>query len=336
MEDAVKVNVSEVEAELARIQLELTSSEVRASLFNIVVMSRDVKRAKADDALNYLLGKRAARVIHIVNQQVPESSLEVSARCFVDDQRKGVCFQEIVITNGADDAGGALGSWTPLLVRDIPTYVLWLDSVHERPELFRHVQTQCDKLIVDSDQCISLGDDPAELLQTLANVSVEMSVPVADFAWKRLRPFRQLAADAFEGEERLPLLREIKGVTITGLSRPSARLYGLWLAERLGWQVSRIEEDADHYQLRSGQSVAVAHTKGEPGCDLAITFSLSGNRTIDLMAREDGCADIEYEDGAEARELVSIPASGEILLEEVDAVYADDLFRAALELTAQD
>jgi glucose-6-phosphate dehydrogenase assembly protein OpcA len=332
MEDAVRVNVAEVEAELARIQLELTSSEVRASLFNIVVMSRDVKRAKADDALNYLLGKRAARVIHVVNQETPESSLEVSARCFVDEQRKGVCFQEIVITNGEDEAGGALGSWTPLLVRDIPTYVLWLDTVHNRRELFRHAQTQCDKLIVDSDQCVSLGDDPVELLETLSNVTVEMSVPVADFAWKRLRPFRQLAADAFAGEERLPLLREIEGVTVTGLSRPSARLFGLWLAERLGWEVASLETEADRYSLPSGQSVAVAHTAGEPECDLAITFALTGNRTIDLIAREDGCADIEYEDGVEERELVSIPASGEILLEEVDAVYADDLFRAALEL----
>ncbi|MFP4551484.1 MAG: glucose-6-phosphate dehydrogenase assembly protein OpcA [Spirochaetales bacterium] len=328
----MRVNVADVEAELARIQLELTSSEVRASLFTIVVMSRDVERAKADDALNYLLGKRSARVIHIVNQETPESTLEVSARCFVDDERKGVCFQEIIIINGKDDAGGALGSWTPLLVRDIPTYVLWLDSVRNRSELFRHVQTQCDKLIVDSDQCMSLGDDPVELLETLASVSVTMNVPVADFAWKRLRPFRQLAADAFEGEDRLPLLREIEGVTVTGLSRPSARLYGLWLAERLGWELSSLREDADHYRIASGRPVAVAHTEGEPGCDLAITFTLSGNQTIDLIAREDGCADIEYEDGAEARELVSIPESGEILLEEVDAVYADDLYRAALKL----
>ena len=124
------VDVPAVEQELARIQRELTNSEVRTSLFNLVVFSPDAEKTMANEALNYLLGKRAARVIHIVNsgadgKRAQESRLDVSARCFIDAERKSVCFQEIVITNGSDGAGGAPGSWVPLLVRDIPTLILW-------------------------------------------------------------------------------------------------------------------------------------------------------------------------------------------------------------------
>jgi len=331
MEDPVKVDVQQVEMELARIQRELTSSEVRASLFNLVVHSSDVHRAQADAALTYLLGKRAARVIHVVNQDVAESSLEVSARCTIDAERKGVCFQEIVITNGRDGAGGALGSWTPLLVRDIPTYVLWLNAIRRHDPLFDLVQTQVDKLILDSDRALELGDSEERVLATLRTAAVARSVPLADFAWKRLRPYRQLAADAFSGEA-VQQLERIESVTIHGLSPAGSRLYGLWLAERLGWSKPEFATAADHYTAPDGRTVTVRRDPGSPGCDQEIEFLLTDGRSVDLRTTRSGCADIDGADGEEHREMVAVPAEGEILLEEVDAVYADSLYRSALAL----
>ena len=157
------VDVPAVEQELARIQRELTNSEVRTSLFNLVVFSPDAEKTMANEALNYLLGKRAARVIHIVNsgadgKRAQESRLDVSARCFIDAERKSVCFQEIVITNGSDGAGGAPGSWVPLLVRDIPTLILWQDTLCDKQELLAHAQEQAEKLLVDTEQSVALGD----------------------------------------------------------------------------------------------------------------------------------------------------------------------------------
>jgi len=149
------VDVVAVEKELARIQRELTNSEVRTSLFNLVVFSRNAAETMASEALNYLLGKRAARVIHIVSDPAAdgeiESRLDVSARCYVDAERKSVCFQEIVITNGSDGAGGAPGSWVPLLVRDIPTIILWLDTLRDRREVLAHAQEQAEKVLVDTE-----------------------------------------------------------------------------------------------------------------------------------------------------------------------------------------
>ncbi|HKJ86563.1 MAG TPA: glucose-6-phosphate dehydrogenase assembly protein OpcA [Spirochaetia bacterium] len=330
----MKVDVGAVEAELARMQRELTNSEVRTSLFNLVVMSPDAQRAMVDEALNYLLGKRAARVIHIVNNDQKESSLEVSARCFVDHEHKGVCFQEVVITNGADDAGGAPGSWIPLLVRDIPTYILWLDRVSGREALFEHVQSQADKIIVDSDHCVELGDDPGDLLATLRTVAVEEGVPLADFSWKRLRPYQQLTAGAFDGEGRERWLDEIDRVELRGLATVAANLFALWLAERLGWSRSGTTADHERIVFRDvrGRSVEVVCENGEPGCDVAIAIHLTNDRVVEVTAGRNGCADVDYP-GGETKHLVTIPSNGEILLEEVDAVYADDLYRDALTRT---
>lgn len=324
----MKVDVHAVEAELARIQRELTSSEVRTSLFNLVVLSSDVHRAQADEALTYLLGKRAARVIHVVAEDTDESRLEVSARCTVDDDRKGVCFQEIVITNGRDQAGGAIGTWAPLLVRDIPTYVLWLDAITGREALFENAITQVDKLIIDSERAEELGEDPEHVLHSLRRTVSDQNVPVADFAWKRLRPFRQLAADAFA--QAPELLDTIARVQLSGLGSVAARLFGLWLAERLGWSPSASDAEGDRYVATGGRGISVQRLEREPECDQQVSFHLADGSSIDLLTYESGCADIDFADGHEKRQNIATPSAGEILLEEVDAVYADSLYKAAL------
>jgi glucose-6-phosphate dehydrogenase assembly protein OpcA len=320
----VKIDVQAVEAELSRIQRELTHTEVRTSLFNLVVMSPDAERVKADEAVNYLLGKRAARVIHIVNTDAEASSLDVSARCFVDREHKGVCFQEIIITNGRDGAGGAPGSWIPLLVRDIPTYVLWLDTVGDKETLFSRVHGQADKVIVDSDHCVDLGDDPDRILALLSRVTVEEAVPVADFGWRRLRPYQRLIAGAFDGEASR-WLGGIVSVHAVGLRPASGRLLGLWLAERLGW--TRI--GSSQFRDVRGHEIAFECTHAGPSCDVTIEIELSDRRVVEIRANRDGCAEVEYPGGAD-EQFVAVPSNGEILLEEVDAVYADDLYRDAL------
>ncbi|MFW5689592.1 MAG: glucose-6-phosphate dehydrogenase assembly protein OpcA [Spirochaetota bacterium] len=341
----MKVDVGAVEAELARLQRELTNSEVRTSLFNLVVMSPDAQRAMVDEALNYLLGKRAARVIHIVTKPDATSSLEISARCFVDREHKGVCFEEIIITNGSDGQGGAPGTWIPLLVRDIPTYILWLDTISDKRGLFSHVQNQADKIIVDSDQSVELGEEPDALLPLLAGVAVSQGVPLADFSWKRLRPYRRLAAAAFDADDRLGLVNEIVSVHVRGLRPMAGHLLGLWFAERLGWTRAAAPEresgDAagsagaaaasDRYRDVRGRPVEVTVEPGEPGCNVAVSLRLASEHTVDIEAGTDGCADVEYPGGEEER-TVTIPSNGEILLEEVDAVYADDFYRDALAL----
>ncbi len=320
----MKVDVEAVEEELARIQRELSHSEVRTSLFNLVVMSPGAEQGMADDMLNYLLGKRAARVIHVANSETAESRIDVSARCFVDREHKSVCFQEIIITNGRDGAGGAPGTWIPLLVRDIPTYVLWLDRLTDRETLFAHVRSQADKILVDADHCTGLGDEPDEVIAILRRIVVEEAVPVADFSWRRLRPYRRLAALAFNGE-RAEWLEDIARVLVTGLPAMSVRYLGLWLAERLGWTPVAPFRFRDLH----GRLVEIESAGGDGPCDVCISVVLDDERSVDIRASENGCADLEYPGGTD-EQVVTVPSRGEILLEEVDAVYADRLFRDAL------
>ncbi len=322
------VDVTAVERELARIQWELTSSEVRTSLFNLIIWSPDAERTMADNALNYLLGKRAARVIHIVSTDVAESHLDVSARCFVDAERRGVCFQEIVITNGRDGAGGAPGSWVPLLVRDIPTFILWLDTVCDKRDDLYHATEQAEKLLIDSEHSIGLGDPEERLLATLRDITVSDGTPVTDFTFKRLRPLQRLVAGAFDDPQRIPLLDEIAALSIAGISHTAARLLVLWFAERLGWKPHE-----EGFLDRRGHKISFRHDSESHRCTSEIIIETESSQSVEIRTQDAGCADVEYPEGSESHPLISAPENGVLLLEEVDNVSSDPLFSATLSIT---
>ncbi len=324
------VDVTAVEQELARIQRELTSSEVRTSLFNLVVFSPDAEKTMANDALNYLLGKRAARVIHIVSSgadgsRPDDSRLDVSARCFIDAERKSVCFQEIVITNGLDGAGGAPGSWVPLLVRDIPTFILWQDTLCDKQDLLAHAQEQAEKLLVDTEQSVALGDPENAILDVVRRIAVTDGIPVSDFAFKRLRTLQRVVASAFDDPKRTPLLDEISAVHLAGTSSLAGRLFSLWLADRLGWTI-----DGGHFRDRRNRPVAFNHAREAVGCELEVSVDLVTSERIHIATQTAGCADVDYPEGEQTHPIVSMPENGELLLEEVDAIGSDALYRNAL------
>jgi len=325
MEAHMTVDVAAVERELDRIQRDLTNTEVRASLLNLVVVSPTAPEAMQSAALTYLLGKRAARVIHIVRGDQEESSLEVSARCFVDRERKGVCFQEIVITNGKDAAGDAPGSWVPLLVRDIPTLVLWLDRLSDRENLLVHAQEQADKLVVDSELLVRWGDDQNTVISTLCRIASN-GTAVSDFAFSRLRPVQKATAAAFD--ERLHLLREIRSVTLAGFTPMESRYFSLWLAERLGWS-----PPGEVYRDARGRAVAVecaaVRDGSQPAGDRGIEFGSYDGPTLSLALGPNGCADIDCAD-VTLFPVIVVMGDGEILLEEVDSMATDSLLQAAL------
>ncbi|MEE8442007.1 MAG: glucose-6-phosphate dehydrogenase assembly protein OpcA [Spirochaetia bacterium] len=310
------VDVTAVEQELARIQRELTNSEVRTSLFNLVVFGRNAEETMANDALNFLLGKRAARVIHIVNSGADgsrrdESGLDVSARCFIDAERKSVCFQEIVITNGSDGAGGAPGSWVPLLVRDIPTFILWQDTLCDKQELLAHAQEQAEKLLVDTEQSVAMGDPEDAILEVVHRIAITDGIPVSDFAFKRLRALQRVVASAFDDPKRTPLLDEISSVHLAGTSSLSGRLFSLWLADRIGWTI-----DGEHFRDRRNRTVTFHHTEKVAGSEFEVQIDLVTNARIQIATQTAG------------------PANGELLLEEVDAIGGDALYRNALRILA--
>lgn len=226
-----------IETELHRLQMEASPYGARATLFNLVVFTRDDSQHQAERIYSGMFGKRTARIIHINRTSAEQSRVMVSARCLEDGARESICFQEVLIECGRDELGAAPGAWIPLLLRDIPVFVLWLDRVVGNEDIIAGAVEHADKIIFDSDFLCGGREPIGELLRVYLEQVVESGVLLADLSWKRGLPLRKLTAWAFNHDATLPLLDEIAGVRVEGGQCATVQLYFLWLAERLNWQL---------------------------------------------------------------------------------------------------
>ncbi len=329
-------NPEQIEAELERIQRQNSPTEARTAILNLVVFSRRETAARTDAALAHVVGRRAARVIHVVPREQAESDVSLSARCYLDRERKSVCIQEIVIENGADGVGAAPGTWTPLLIRDLPVYAIWFDTLSTNTDLLQDLQEQCDTLIVDSEQCVAFGETTREVARTITSELVSRGVVVSDFVWQRLLPLRQVTARYFDPPDRRELLDQIRSVTVSGAPPVLGGLYLSWLAGRLDWYV-----EADGVADHTGRQVAVSISGpggagAPPGAQTAVVhFTFDDGAAVTITGGADGTAVITHADagdGGRQEEVVSyvVPSDGEIVIAEIDAVRNENLYTEAL------
>lgn len=338
-----------IESELAEIQKRNSPTEARTVILNLLVVSDETTRARAEQALGAVLGTRAARVVHLVETARAESSISLSARCYLDAERKSVCFQEVLIENGADGVGDAPGSWTPLLIRDIPVYVLWLRQLGSRRALLDHVQEQADKLIIDSEYAAAAGDSPAAIHEAVTGVMVPEGFRVSDLTWQRALPLRRATAHVFDAPARARALAELEAVELRGAAPMYGALYLAWIASRLGWRPAARDAGAadtsgaaaspgpDDAAARSyvdpqGRRVRTVHLGAAgPEEGLTVTCRFFDREAIVLAAEPDGCVAVEGGDEA-ACEVFSVPADGDMLLDEIDAARNEALYVAAFDL----
>ncbi len=124
----------------------------------------------------------------------------------------------------------------PVLITEIPT-LLWCP--HGHIEAVEALLPRIDVLLVDTD-----GED--EPFDGLARASEHLeSVYVVDLGWLRTTPWRERLAASFDNRQRRRALRQVSGLSIEhrSESRASALLLVGWLASRLGWSISALQEE---------------------------------------------------------------------------------------------
>src|SRR2546423_1328032 len=122
----------------------------------------------------------------------------------------------------------------------LPTYLWWIGAVPYEAELFRHMVDLCDRLIVDSGFFARPVEGLAQLAAHQQRTAGDRGV--GDVHWMRLTPWRNLAAQFFDGAELRPYASCIDSVrlgythdeqTHGGLGQ--ALLLAGWLTSCLGW-----------------------------------------------------------------------------------------------------
>lgn len=336
----------EIERELQRQIAAASASRSKASLFNLVIFRRCFRPDPSAEALAYLLGKRPARILLVESGYNGSSEAGVSARCHPDPKNAELCFQEILIQVGDDGIGREPGFWSPLLIRDIPVFLWWLEPLQPFPELLEQAESFADRFLIHTG--LGSADDPLTLYRRLASHQAAAGVPVSDFAWHRTLPLRVGAARLFAPAAVREALSRIEAVRLRGGAPAEGLLLFLWLASRLNWRLlgwnhlqSKKPAELDvltaTFRDSTGQEVSLEHQS--PGAlegGFSVQFVLHGSPSLELSCSGEGCATLPGKDGELQRLRLAIPSPGEILLREVDSPRTDPLFPAALRVLLEE
>ncbi len=303
-----------IEEEIARIrerEASPFSAGTKTNLFTLLVF-RDRPATDPGDpveaALQFLLGRRPARIITIVRAPGAATEAWVSGRCFPDRRNRGVCFEEVRIDAGDDGLGADPGAWAPLVIRDLPVFA-WLASAVDgwRPTVDAAAEL-IDKILVDSTSAFPpAGPGGDDLAARLRELSAGGRV-VADFAWRRGKVLREQTARAFDPPEMRPEIQLARSVRLYGGSASEAQLYFRWLRARLGRDIRT--EHAWEGPLTEG---------------FRVTIGIEGATDVEIGCTKGGCLSRGEEKGA-----YRFPSDGEILMEEVDSLLRDPIFIQAV------
>ena len=312
-----------IEQQLRKTQQEISPNEARTNLFNLVVYVDGHDDAKLTEALNFLHGKRPARVIIVRRNAGGETRADATARCVTDKDDKILCIQEILISSGDDKAGETPETWTPLLIREIPVFVWWLAKLDDAPlpELFDDI---ADRVFIDS----GLALDSLAFLSGLASRLGDLKTPVTDFAWSRAAPLLKLTAHAFNAADRRPYLAEISSIVFMGGKSAEVSLYFQWLKTKLDWSGKSAPSGKSWAMLdEMSKPVSVVHQKPAPLDEgFSIAFTMRSGMTLKLSDSRQGFAVAEGSGLEKYTSVFRYQDSGESLLTEVDRNASDRLF----------
>jgi hypothetical protein len=333
-----------IEAEIAASVERSADGIARASLFNLVLVDHVRQPSGLSTAVDHLLGRRPARIIHVQRGYDGPTEAQVSARCYPDRRNQGVCFQEVHILNGSDDHGLDPGSWGALLIRDIPVFGLLADPTRPLPDQAAMLRDVADKLVFDG--AVSAHGTPWMTLAALAELAgvvrasdwpqaTEPRPALADLSWLRLLPIRRAIARAFDTEAAAGAWLGIRAIDVRGGAPVEAALVTLWLASRLGWRLTAALPSEASFEDPRGIAVRFTHAAGPGGAPgaLALAIVLDGGESIEIERVHDMLV-TRGQDGTISQTPARPPSDGALLLQEVDTVRGDSLFYAAIAAAA--
>jgi glucose-6-phosphate dehydrogenase assembly protein OpcA len=280
--DQATVELSDVEAALARLRGDDSHGSVRATTLNLVVTCPDAEAAAhTDEVLDALGGSRPLRAI-MVTPGAKRPKARVSSACWTGAGQE-VCAERIAISGERVALPSAVVS---LLVADLPVFVWWQGVLPDDGDgVLGELTEIASRVIVDSDDT---GLEAAARLEPRV-------AGLVDIAWVRTGPWRESIAAMFDGRPQRRALDHLIGVEVVGPPNQAALLAG-WLRSRLDRQVGvdvRKAKRLNRVELHCGDDVFLVERAGRnhhgvaSGAGLADrTFPLPPEDLISLLAAE--------------------------------------------------
>jgi glucose-6-phosphate dehydrogenase assembly protein OpcA len=242
-------------------------------------------------------------------------SVRVSAYCPVQKSSKNtlVCCEYINLVGTANALERVGGMISELLLGDLPKFLWWKATPIPDYSLFKRLVDRCDSVIFDS----SSFHEPETDLLTICTL-LERKINLADLNWRRLAPWQELTAAAFDPPERRSVVYEIDRVTLDyEKGNPAqALMFVGWLASRLNWTPVAYELEGGDYDLRkikftserqqqievelAGIPIAPGDVAGDSIALKLSSTNLQADCCTVLCSQNTGCMRMEASGGAQS------------------------------------
>ncbi len=174
---------------------------------------------------------------------------QVSAYCPIGKKNQNtlVCCEYITLSGTAEALERIGGIIAELAIADLPKFVWWKATPAPDHPLFKRLVASSDTVIFDSSGFVHPETDLESLSELL-----KQDTALADINWRRLAPWQELTAAAFDPPERRSAIYEVDRVTIDyELGNQSQALMFLgWLASRLQWTPIEYKLEGGDYDIR--------------------------------------------------------------------------------------
>jgi glucose-6-phosphate dehydrogenase assembly protein OpcA len=241
---------------------------------------------------------------------------QVSAYCPINKQTQNtlICCEYITLSGTAEALERIGGIIAQLAIADLPKFIWWKATPTPDLPLFKRLVSSSDTVIFDSSSFM----EPEIDLQSLAEL-LKQDNTLADINWRRLSPWQELTAAAFDPPERRSAIYEVDRVTIDYEqgNQSQALMFLGWLASRLQWTPVEYALEGGDYDIRrvkftdEKQRIIEAELAGLPTNDwgeipgdLVSLRLTSTNEEADcctvLCSSTTGCMRMEAGGGAQA------------------------------------
>lgn len=314
----------------------------------------DIRSSLADE----IASRNPCRIITLcpITGEDEGVSAQVSAYCPIQKHSQStlVCCEYITLKGTVEALERVAGMISALLIGELPKFLWWKATPDINQTLFKRLAEECNFVIVDS----CTFNAPEEDLLRVHSL-LEMGLPVADLNWRRLAPWQELTAEAFDPPERRAAIKEIDQVTIDyEKGNPNQALMFLgWLASRLHWKPISYQREGGEYDIKrikfSGEdnrlveaelaAIPTADWGDIPGDLIALRLGSTNPqadcRTV-LCSETTGCMRMEAHGGAQSYRIQQVtPLSDQkaeaLLSEQLQRWGREILYEESMAVTAE-
>ncbi|WP_036478156.1 glucose-6-phosphate dehydrogenase assembly protein OpcA [Myxosarcina sp. GI1] len=281
---------------------------------------------------------------------------QVSAYCPVNKRSNNtlVCCEYITLSGTAEALERIGGIIEALAIADLPKFLWWKATPTPDLLIFKRLVGSSDTVIFDSSGFI----DPETDLKQLSELQ-KQEATLADINWRRLSPWQELTAAAFDPPERRESIYEVDKVTIDYErgNQAQALMFLGWIASRLEWTPVAYKSEGGDYDIRrikfsdSNQREIEAELAGIPTADWGdipgdlISLRLS-SKNLDadcctvLCSSTTGCMRMEAGGGAQSCYIEQVtPLSDqkteELLGQQLQRIGREVLYEESMSVTAK-